>query len=69
VAAAHWHLALCDLRRGRNRRGRDRFAYIIRRFPNDPVTVQNATSELSRMRRRNEGWLIQMWRRWVDPTA
>jgi tetratricopeptide (TPR) repeat protein len=44
VAAAHWHLALCDLRRGRSRRARARFAYIVRRFPNDAVTAANAQS-------------------------
>jgi len=69
VAAAHWHLALCDLRRGRSRRARARFAYIVRRFPNDAVTAANAQSELNRLRRRNEGWIQQMWRRFVDPTA
>jgi hypothetical protein len=69
VAAAHWHLALCDLRRGRSRRARARFAYIIRRFEKDTVTAANAQSELNRLRRRNEGWIQQMWRRFVDPTV
>jgi hypothetical protein len=69
VSAVHWHLALCDLRRGRNRRARERFAYIVRHFPNDTVTVANANSELSRLRRRHEGVLMQLWRRFVDPTA
>jgi len=60
-AAAHWHLALCDLRRGRNRRARARFAYIIRQFPNDLVTVANAKSELSRLRRRPAPVVAAYW--------
>ena len=63
VAAAHWHIAICDLRRGRVRRARERFNYIIRRFPKDPATVENSRAELRRLERRHQGLLVDLWRR------
>ena len=63
VSAAHWHIAICDLRRGHVRRARERFEYIIRRFPNDPSTVTNSKAELVRIQRRNQGYLVRLWHR------
>ena len=63
TAAAHWHIAICDLRRGQARRARARFLYLTRHAQGDPVTAENARSELVRLTRRREGWLLQTWHR------
>jgi hypothetical protein len=63
IPAVHWHIAICDLRRGRVRRARARFEDIVHRFARDPVTVANARAELERIGRRREGLLTRMWRR------
>lgn len=63
VSAAHWHVAICDLRSGRARRARARFAYLTRHAARDPVTAANARSELLRLARRREGWLVRTWHR------
>jgi len=68
AAAAHWHLAIADLRRGRVRRARERFAYVIRRYPHDPATVMNAEAELARLRRRRGGLLVELWWRLTGRT-
>jgi hypothetical protein len=52
VPAAHWHVAICDLRRGRTRRALAGFRAVVRRFPQDGITVENARIELRRMARR-----------------
>jgi hypothetical protein len=69
VAAAHWHIAICDLRRGRVRRARERFTYIIRRFANDPATVANSRAELRRLERRHQGLLVQLWRQMLGRSS
>jgi hypothetical protein len=66
IAAAHWHIAMCDLRRGRMRRARARFRYIIRRFPEDTATVDGSRTELRRIARRRDGVLVELWRRLVE---
>jgi TolA-binding protein len=69
AAAAHWHLAIVDLRRGRVRRARERFAYVMRRYANDPATVANAGAELARLRRRRGGLLVELWWRLTGRAA
>jgi TolA-binding protein len=69
VAAAHWHLGICDLRRGRTRRARARFEYIVRRFPHDAATVENARAELLRTGRRRGGLVGELWRRLHAPSG
>jgi hypothetical protein len=63
AAAAHWHIAICDLRRGRTHRARARFAYVIRRFPEDVATVDGARAEIRRIVRRRDGVLLDWWHR------
>jgi TolA-binding protein len=63
AAAAHWHIAICDLRRGRVRRARARFAWVIRRFPEDRATVEGARVELRRITGARRGLLVELWRR------
>jgi hypothetical protein len=63
VPSIHWHLAICDLRRGRTRRARERFEWIVRRFPEDPATVEGARGELRRMERGRGGLVGELWRR------
>jgi hypothetical protein len=65
LAAAHWHIAVADVRRGRIRRARARFASIVRRFPQDPATVANARAELRRLAPRGRGLIAELWARWV----
>ena len=62
VAAAHWHIGICDLRRGQVRRARRRFEYVVRRYPEDVTTVANSRIELSRME-LHDGVLVRLWRR------
>ena len=69
TAAAHWHLGICDLRRGRTRRARARFEYIVRRFPHDVVTVENARAELLRTGSRRGGLVGELWRRLHAPSG
>lgn len=64
VAAAHWHIAIADVRRGHARRARARFAWIIRTFPSDSATVENARAELRRLAPRGRGLLGELWDRW-----
>jgi hypothetical protein len=52
VPAAHWHIAICDLRRGRVRRARAGFQSVVRRFPHDRTTAENARAELRRLEKR-----------------
>jgi TolA-binding protein len=63
VPSVHWHLAVCDLRRGRVQRARERFRWIVRRFPDDPSTVEGARGELRRMARRHGGLVGALWAR------
>jgi TolA-binding protein len=63
AASAHWHLAICDVRRGRIRRARIGFRYVMRRFPSDPSTVEGARNELRRLGRQHDGVLIRLWDR------
>lgn len=62
IPTAHWHIGITELRQGRVRRARARFAYVARAFPQDPVTVQNARAELKRLSRR-DGLVVDLWRR------
>jgi hypothetical protein len=63
VSAAHWHIAIAELRQGHARRARERFAWVAARFANDPATVENSRAELRRLSRRREGLLVRLWRR------
>jgi Tfp pilus assembly protein PilF len=67
AAAAHWHLAICDLRLGHVRRARARFEYLLRRFPADHATTENARAELQRLMRRDGGLVGALWRRFTAP--
>jgi hypothetical protein len=62
VPSAHWHIGICDLRRGRVPRARDRFTWIIRRFPKDVPTVEGSRAELRRLAKRR-GLLPRLWAR------
>jgi tetratricopeptide (TPR) repeat protein len=63
VAAAHWHIGICDLRRGRTRRASARFRWIIRELPEDVATADGARAELRRIVRRRDGLLVDLWHR------
>jgi hypothetical protein len=63
VAAAHWHIAIADLRRGQARRARARFEWLARHPERDPVTSDNARMELDRLTARRAGWLLRTWHR------
>jgi hypothetical protein len=65
VSAVHWHIAIADVRRGHIRRARARFVSVIRRFPQDPVTAENARAELRRLAPRGRGLVVELWDRWI----
>jgi hypothetical protein len=65
IPAVHWHVGIADARQGHIRRARARFASIVRRFPQDPVTVENARAELRRLAPRGRGLVQELWHRWV----
>ncbi len=62
IPGAYWHLAMCELRMGRVARARRMFAAIMRRFPEDPTTLELARGELDRIERTREGALARWWR-------
>jgi tetratricopeptide (TPR) repeat protein len=63
VPAAYWHIASCEKNLGHTRRARRTFALVVRRFPNDPSTVNLARRELNSFESRREGALVKWWRR------
>jgi TolA-binding protein len=58
-----WHLAICDLRRGRLQRAREHFRWIVRSYPEDPATVEGARGELRRMSPNRGGLVGALWSR------
>ncbi|MGH7893914.1 MAG: tetratricopeptide repeat protein, partial [Candidatus Binatia bacterium] len=63
IAGAHWHIAMCEVRRGHIARGRARLAYVVRRFASDTGTAALAQEELRKIQHRRGGVVLELWRR------
>lgn len=62
VPSGYWHIASCDKNLGHMRRSRQTFELVVRRFPNDPSTVNLARRDLMTFQNRHEGALARWWR-------